>query len=284
MTEKDIVNTLSSLINEHISSGFVLDEDTIHFIKSGYGLNEADEIIDFLENNMDEAVLDMISYPPDNLRVKIEEFIPFAGLTSGDIEKIEDCVSNSFRGSYIHFNKKIFLAGKDSLICCKKFMRRLNLNVSLDFISDDNRSDNSIILHAIKALLRKKKFNSNNECCDFINSLASNCLTDKENSGEEYLKLIDQSSDFFNGSDKRPFDILSEKKDFYIRALLEYDEFNNLLKSYSMEFIMMKRIQAPLVPVDEAVYMINLIDKITRIVYNTVIRGENHLCIDNMYF
>jgi hypothetical protein len=99
---------------------------------------------------------------------------------------------------------------------------------------------------------------------------------EKMNSDEEYLILINLASDIFNGTDKNPtdknteynnpMDILSAKKELYTRALLEYDEFNNLLKSYSMEFIMMKKIHAPLVPVDEAMYMLRLIDKMMRIV------------------
>ena len=284
MTEENILNKLSSLISEHLSQGFVLDDDTSHFLKSGYGLNEPDEIIDFLENNIDDAILDMISYPHDDFRVQIEEFIPAEGLSLSAIEKVYDSVNNLSPAGFIRHDKKIFLSKKDSKYCCKKFMQRLNLNVSLNFIfdnnqPDDNQSDKNINIHAVKALLRKKKFNSNNECCDFMNSLISNSWTDSD---KEYLKLIDLSADLFNRSDKNPYDILSEKKHYYIRALLEYDEFNNLLKSYSMEFIMMKKIQAPLVPVDEAVNMIRLIDKITRIVYKIVIPGGNPICMDYM--
>ncbi|MCL2156262.1 MAG: hypothetical protein FWH53_11400 [Leptospirales bacterium] len=261
------INKLASLINEHISNGFALDMDTIHFINSAYGINETNDITDFLENNIDEAILDMISYPPDNLREKIEEFIPSDGLSLSEIKKIEDAINILSPECFILFNKKITLSKHDSLLCCKRFMQRLNLNVSLNFISNNNRSNN-INMFAIKALLRKKKFTSNSECSDFINRLISNLQRVENNVGEEYLKLIDVSSDLFNGSDKDPFEILSEKKNFYIRSLLEYDEFNNLLKSYSMEFIMMKKIHAPLVPVDEAVGMIRLIEKIIYLMHN----------------
>ena len=256
---------LTTLINEHISKGFVLDIDTAHFIKSAYGLDGADEIIDFLENNIDDAILDMISYPPDTFRKKIEEFIPADGLSLSDIKEIEDSVNISSPECFIFFDKKIFLSKDDSLLCYKKFIQRLNLSVALNFISRENPPDSSINLLAIKALLRKKKFTSNSGCADFINQLTGKLIhpqTSENNSGEEYLQLIALAADIFNGADKDPFNILSDKKDFYIRALLEYDEFNNLLKSYSMEFIMMKKIYAPLVGVDEAVNMIKLIDRI----------------------
>jgi len=252
---------ITSLINEHISNGFALDTDTIHFIKSAYGINE-DEIINFLEDSIDNAILDMISYPPDNFREKIEEFIPPAGLSPSDIKEIEDSINILSLQCSVIFNKKIYLSGQDSLLCCKRFIQRLSLNVSLSFISSDNTSKNNINLLAIKTLLRKKKFISNSKCANFINTLILNLQKTEKTSDEEYLKLIDLSSKLFNGSDKDPLDILLDKKDFYIRALLEHDEFNNLLKSYSMEFIMMKKIYAPLVPVDEAVNMIRLIDKI----------------------
>jgi len=253
---------LTTLINEHISKGFVLDIDTAHFIKSAYGLDGADEIIDFLENNSDDAILDMISYPPDNFREKIEELIPADGLSLSDIKEIEDSVNISSPECFIFFDKKIFLSKDDSLLCYKKFIQRLNFSVPLNFISSENPPDSSINLLAIKALLRKKKFISNSNCSNFINKLVSNLQAVENNSGEEYLQLIALAAGLFNGADKDPFNILSDKKDFYIRALLEYDEFNNLLKSYSMEFIMMKKIYAPLVGVDEAVNMIKLIDRI----------------------
>ena len=269
--EKDaVINKLSSLINEHISKGFALDTDTIRFIESAYGLSEANEIADFLENDSDEAILGMISYPPENFRGKIEKFIPSDGVSLDDIKKIEDSVNTLTQGCFIFFNKKIPLSKKDSNLCCKKFIRRLYLNVSLNFISNDNLSKNDLNLFAIKALLRKKKFSSNVECSNFINDLISNLQIAGNDLDEEYLRLIDLLSDFFNGSDKNPFDILAEKRDFYVRALLEYEEFNNLLKSYSMEFIMMKRIRAPIVSVDEAMYIIKSIDKITRIAYKVL--------------
>ena len=262
------VNKISSLINEHISKGFILESDIIHFIKSAYGLSKTDEIIDFLENSIDEAIVNMISYPSDNFREEIEEFIPLEGISFSDIKKIEDSVNILSSGNFISFNKRIPLSKDDSLYCQKKFVQRLNLNAALNFISDNNLT-NAVNLSAVKAILRKKKFTSNSACYDFINKLILNYTVPENDADKEYLKLIDLSSDLFHGTDKDPFDILSDKKDFYIRALLEYDEFNNLLKSYSMEFIMMKKIHAPLVPVDEAVSMIKLIEKITRIAYRT---------------
>ncbi|MCL1833462.1 MAG: hypothetical protein FWG49_03065 [Leptospirales bacterium] len=267
MTET--VNKITTLINEHISKGFILESDIIHFIKSAYGLSETDEITDFLEKSIDEAIVNMISYPSDNFREEIEEFIPAEGISFNDIKKIEDSVNILSPGSFISFNKKIPLSKEDSLYCQKKFVQRLNLNAALNFISDSNPANDAINLSAVKAILRKKKFTSNSACYDFINKLIFNYTVPENDADKEYLKLIDLSSDLFHGTDKDPFDILSDKKDFYIRALLEYDEFNNLLKSYSMEFIMMKKIHAPLVPVDEAVSMIKLIEKITRIAYRT---------------
>ena len=276
MTEKnDVLDKLSSLINEHTSNGFPLDIDAVRFINSTYGLSEANEIVDFLKSNSDEAILSMISYPPDNIRIKIDEFLPLEGLSLSDIKKVEDSVSSLGVKCFIFFNKineKIPLSEEDAIWCYKKFIQRLNLNVSLNFISNVDSSDNNINLPEIKALLRKKKFSSNNDCAGFINDLIFNLQTLENNPDEDYIKLIDISSDFFNGSDKSPFDILSEKKNFYAGILLENDEFNNLLRSYTMEFIMMKKIRVPPVPADEAVRMIKLIDRITGIVYKTVIR------------
>ena len=276
MTEKnDVIDKLSYLLNEYISNGFPFDADIIRFINSTYGLSEANEIIDFLENDSDEALLGMISYPPDDIRIKIEEFLPADGLSLSDIKKIEDSVNILNKGCFIFFNQKIPLSKEDSIWCCKKFIQRLNLNVSLSFISNINPHNNNMDLPAVKALLRKKKFSSNNDCAGFINDLIFNLQIPENNPDEGYIKLIDILSDFFNGSDRSPFDILSEKKKFYIGIVLENAEFNDLLKSYTMEFIMMKKIRVPPVPANEAIDMIKLIDKITGIVYKTAIRTEN---------
>ena len=265
----DAINKLVSFIGEFISNGFTLDADIIRFIESTYGINETSDIIDLLENNSDEAILSMLSYPPENFREQIEEFIPLAGLPLSDIKKIEDSVNALTPELFVFFNKinkKIILSKNDSFFCCKRFIQKLYLNLPLDFISNTKTVGNGLNLSAIKVLLRKKKFSSNDDCCDFLNNLISN-LQMENNTDEEYLKLIDLASDLFNGADENPFDILAEKKDFYIKSLLEHDEFNNLLKSYSMEFIMAKKIIVPIIPADELIYMINSINKMTRIVY-----------------
>ena len=165
------IKKISSMINDFLSGGLIPDDDTIHFIKSGYGLNDPAEISSFIESGDDSgAVIEMLSYPPDSFRETAEELIPQKGFSADEIKTIEDILRDSPVKIFILFNNaKIFLTPEDSLFCSARFLQRLNLNLNLDYFDDLNSLADKSYIYYVKAYLRKKKFITRDENYLFIN-------------------------------------------------------------------------------------------------------------------
>ena len=277
------IKKISSMINSCLSGGLIPDNETINFIKSGYGLSEPEEISCFIENGDDSgAIIEMLSYPADSFRESIEELIPLEGFSISEIHCIEKIFPAIHVSIFILFNnRKIFLTKEDSLTCRKRFLQRLNLDLPMNYFAGLNIFTDIINIRFVKAYLRKKKFHSNYENHLFLNDLIFNYQSVKNNSADEFKILLGKSVDFLSGSDRRAFDILTEKKYYYENTILESEEFARLLKTYSMEFIMMKRIQPPLVSVDEARTIISIIDRLASVVYGTLIPSVRNDVIDS---
>jgi hypothetical protein len=285
MTEnEERTKKISLMIQDYLSHGFVSDSETMHYLKSACGLTDPDEISFFIENGDDGgAVMDMVSYPSDEFRISIEELIPPEGFTAYGIKSIEDY---QFRSSGTRLfmmlgNRKIYMSESDSGFCCKKFIQRLNLNISFSYLQDLNTDSDSINIIQARTCLRKKKFISSDVNYQFINDLIYNYASAGNNSSSGFSDLINFSADMLNGSDSKPLDILSEKKYFYENAITESEEFAKLLKAYTMEFIMMQRIQPPHISIEEARSMVKTIDRLTSIVYGIVIPSVRNVILDS---
>lgn len=274
---------IASMIKEFLSSGLIPDNDTLNFIKSGYGLNEPADISSFIENGDDSgAVIELLSYPPDNFRESVEEMIYKKGFSADEIKCIEDILCTSPVKIFVIFNEtKIFLTPEDSLFCSIRFLQRLNLNLNLDYFDDLNSLADKSSVYNVRACLRKKKFITSDENYLFISDLIYNYQSVKNSSAAEFKILINVSADLLNGSDKRAMDILTEKKFFYENAISEAEEFTRMLKTYSMEFIMLKKIQPPLISSDESRSMIHIIDRLTSIVYGMIIPSAQNIILDS---
>ncbi len=280
--EKSLIG-ISSALRTVLVQGFTADQDIINFIQSAFGISDVDDICSLIENGDDGGtVIDLISYPHDTFRELIENLIPPEGLSLSQIKIIEDLLLNSSEESFILIcGRKVILSKEDSLFCCKQFLKRLNLQIPLNSISLHGPAEDIISILSIKTQLRKKKFIPTDENVLFMNDLIYNYNLMKNKSTIEFLTLVNLSIEFLNGSAGKPFDILSEKKYYYENAVMEAEEFSQLMKTYSMEFIMMKRIQPPLISIDEARSMIKHIDRLTSIVYGMVIPSVNNVIMDS---
>lgn len=282
MDRHDTVKKLSSCIAGHFSRGLIPDRDTIGFINSAYGLNETGEISHFIEHGDDRSdILDMVSYPPDRFRQSIEELIPDAGLSPSEIEIIENSIYTSNNVFILFAGKKIVLNDDESLFCCRKFIRRLNLDISLNFFYEPDNIPKKQILVSARCVLRKKKFSSGGENSRFLADLIHNYNKPQMEEDPELLNLIIFSADLFNRSEKRPMEILTEKKYFYENAVNEAAEFGRMFKTYTMEFIMMQKIQPPLISAEEARLMIRLIDRVTFMVYGMIIPSTQNIILED---
>lgn len=302
MTGPELLNRISVIISGYFSQGLIPDNDTINFIQSAYGISDTDEIASLIEAGDDGgAVTDLASYPPDSFRESVEELIPADGLSAGEIKSIENFYINPAGRIFIMLHsRKVFLTIDESLKCHQRFVKRLNLDIKFNYFTDSSVSAAGNNFYTIRSLLRKKKFIPNDEKSLFMNDLISRYRQVKTdfsimhrsagsdetqfslpatgsfkspgpNNQPGLIDLVNAALEILSSPENRPIDILTEKKYYYENAVNEAEEFTQFLKTYSMDFIMSKRMQPPLISIDEARRMIRMIDRLTSIVYGMVI-------------
>lgn len=278
MNTCESIRTILGIVAEYMSRGLTPDDELLHFISSSYGLTDRDEIIEFLSSGSDAgAVADLLSYPPDDLRKSVEFHIPDEGIPEKLLEEYSDLHAFS-DGCYILLDKKIFyLTEQDSLSCFRKIIRRLNLATGFTYLSGFKDSLIEPDVYDIRVLLRKNKFSSGASCCGFIRDLIAGYNSAGEKSEDELISLVKTAAYLVNKSEMNPYDILSEKNEYYRNAYMEALEFSRLMKSYSMEFIMMKRLQPPLVTAEEALSMMEKIFRMTSLARGSGGSGFNFL-------
>jgi len=273
MKKQERIRKISSAVNSYFSQGLTADKSVIDFLDTAYGLSNQTEISKFFEGGDDySAVLDLLSYPPESIRIIIEEFIPAEGFRDEEIKNITQSFSGSQFKIFILFKDlKISLSNEDSILCYERFIKRLNLDLAFNYFENIQPVNNYEGITSIKALMRMKKFLLNEDNFPFFKDLIHNFHSSECNNETGLLYLIEQSASILKNTNKKPFEILSEKKHFFENAITEAEEFTQLLKTYSMEFIMLKRIQPPLISIDEAQSMISIINLLTSIVYREII-------------
>jgi hypothetical protein len=272
MNHDESIVSIYRTVEEYLAQGLVPDSDLIHFINSAYGINGYEDIAEFISNGYDSgAVIELISYPSDALRKSVEKFIPDEGIPSENLN--DSAYSRTLSGRYFILleNKKIILQENDSLYCCRKLIWRLNLHMNFSYLSGLKNNLSGIDFYDARMLLRKRKFISGKTCRSFMKKLIAGCSSMGTEDASVIIKLINTACALLNNSEEDPADILSVKMDYYKNAYIETVEFSKLLKSYSMEFIMMKKIQPPLITAEEALSKLETISRLLFIVYGVYV-------------
>jgi hypothetical protein len=282
MKNENTIKELPVIITEYAACRLHADIDTLNFIRSAYGLSDTNEISSFITSGDDSgAVIDLVSYPDDEFRESAEKLIPGEGLSLSEIQAIEKILIDSESiCPIIISSREVTLSEDDSRLCRRLILKRLNLQIPLNMIDYYKNEDEIFNYDKIRSQLRKRKFKANEVNSLFINDLIHNYRNVKNKNYNEFAALLESSCTLLSGSDTKPYEILSEKKYFYENAIMEAEEFSLLMKTYSMEFIMMKRIQPPLITIEEARSNIKLIDRLTSIVYGMIIPSVNNVVID----
>jgi hypothetical protein len=282
MKTENNINELAAAVADYTACRLHADIDTLNFIRSSYGLSDSNEISSLITNGDDSGtVIDLVSYPDDDFRESVEKLIPPEGLSLNEIQAIEKILIDSESICHILISsRKIILSEEDSRLCRRLILKRLNLQIALNTIDYHKSEDGIFIYEKIRSQLRKMKFTANEVNSLFINDLIYNYSNIRNRNYDEFIKLLETACTLLNGLDTKPYEILSEKKYFYENAITEAEEFSLLMKTYSMEFIMMKRIQPPLISIEEARLNIKFIDRLTSIVYGIIIPSVNNVVMD----
>ena len=269
MNNEVIIQTIASKIVDFFENGIPAGNGVIRFAKSALGLESVPEICLILSSGDEycEGLCGLLLYPDDNLRLVIEPFVPAQGLTNDETEKIVGYIAVRLGKVRIIFNDthqgaEIYLS--ESII--RTFMQRLNLGKKLDWVVDFSSLSQSAmkIYFTAKATARKSDYHSTPEREKLLCRMAMGLA--ESGDGIAALESVDFMLRLF-GEVKEERDILlmvSEKRNFLEECLNGMIEFRNEMRKSSMEVLMLRRVSAPAMNVEEIRENIRIADNISQ--------------------
>ncbi|HOP62190.1 MAG TPA: hypothetical protein PK358_08230 [Spirochaetota bacterium] len=264
---------LVEIIYSGLERGFSLDSDTLHFLRSSCGITNEEGLKEFLKDSSlnDGTVYELAIYPDTNFRLEVEQHLPPGGIPEPEITAISEKIISMEPDIFIMAaGEKLQIESTDKKSCILSFIKRLNLEIDLTYLGEKETADSESLYYSIRALLRRRKFFPAGDRGDFMNRLIRlNSAIKTDN--EEIIEIAEQVISLLSGREERVFDALEVKKYYYESVISQNEEFAMLLKTWGMEYLMMRKIQPPPVSFDEAVKMIRAIDRITSTVYGLII-------------
>ena len=268
-----IIKQITEIILTRLQSGFKPDSETLHFLKTSYGVNTGKELTVFLNDTglNDGTIYELTVYPDDYLRTAIEKLIPSEGLSPSEIEAISIKSGTAAPSISIITETAVHTADPDrSLHCINNYIRKLNLDLDLQYLGSlADTTDNELYFSA-RALLRKKRFLPSGDRGDFMKKIIQHKEVMPSESGDT-LMLIDRGASLLSGNKVKALDELAAKKFYFESVLTQDEEYSALLKTWGMEMLLMKRVQPSPISTEDAIDSIRTIDRLTYIVYGFII-------------
>lgn len=255
MTVSSIENILA-VIAERFKKPFVVDEATIHYAESTLGIEEH-AILDYL-NEDEHGMMDLIVYPELSLRKKIEGYIPQHGFTSHQVEQLIERLNSAI--PCVAINVHDTTVDCKRVMCMHSFVHKLFLmkcNIPLDAIP-------AIYYNRyIAARVAIRLYNTDSNL-DVLHRLAAGLVRDYP---EDYIFDSIQVLISVAGNAGSIFDCLALYKYTVQKQILAMHDFNELIKSYSMEYLMFMKHNPPMIDAAKLEHQIRLIDSICMVLF-----------------
>ncbi|HPF06260.1 MAG TPA: hypothetical protein PK293_09520 [Spirochaetota bacterium] len=268
-----IIEQITERILARLQRGFKPDSETLHFLKTSYGVNTEKELTGFLNDTglNDGTIYELIVYPDDYLRAAIEKIISPDGLSPSEIETISINTGTAAPSISIITETFVHTVDPDNyLYCINNFIKKLNLDLNLQYVGSlADATDNELYFGA-RALLRKKRFLPSGDRGDFMKKIIQHKEVMPSESGDT-LMLIDRGASLLSGNKVKALDELAAKKFYFESVLTQDEEYSALLKTWGMEMLLMKRVQPSPISTEDAIDSIRTIDRLTYIVYGFII-------------
>ncbi|HPJ43386.1 MAG TPA: hypothetical protein P5120_14675 [Spirochaetota bacterium] len=268
-----IIEQITERILARLQRGFKPDSETLHFLKTSYGVNTEKELTGFLNDTglNDGTIYELIVYPDDYLRAAIEKIISPDGLSPSEIETISINTGTAAPSISIITETFVHTVDPDNyLYCINNFIKKLNLDLNLQYLGSlADATDNELYFGA-RALLRKKRFLPSGDRGDFMKKIIQHKEVMPSESGDT-LMLIDRGASLLSGNKVKALDELAAKKFYFESVLTQDEEYSALLKTWGMEMLLMKRVQPSPISTEDAIDSIRTIDRLTYIVYGFII-------------
>ncbi len=272
-----IIDRIAHLTASRFDRGFSPDADTIHFLRTSYSIESPDDLLKFLDDSTlnDGTIYELAIYPDDEFRLDIEKLITLTGLKHSEIETLNRSITSLSPEIHLITPAGKFFPDTESRVSSIiSFIKKLNLDLDFQYIGDPESSTLPDFYFAARALLRKRKFIPCGDRGNFMKILI-NSLPKSETVLKKMLALTDRAATLLNGREDKSLDALAIKKYYYESVISQAEEFASMLKTYSMEFLMLKKIQPPPVSIDDAIESIQIINRLTSTVYGTIIPASD---------
>ncbi|HPR38195.1 MAG TPA: hypothetical protein PLT13_11425 [Spirochaetota bacterium] len=268
-----IIEQITERILARLQRGFKPDSETLHFLKTSYGVNTEKELTGFLNDTglNDGTIYELIVYPDDYLRAAIEKIISPDGLSPSEIETISINTGTAAPSISIITETFVHTVDPDNyLYCINNFIKKLNLDLNLQYVGSLTDATDNELYFSARALLRKKRFLPSGDRGDFMKKIIQHKEVMPSESGDT-LMLIDRGASLLSGNKVKALDELAAKKFYFESVLTQDEEYSALLKTWGMEMLLMKRVQPSPISTEDAIDSIRTIDRLTYIVYGFII-------------
>jgi len=268
-----IIEQITERILARLQRGFKPDSETLHFLKTSYGINTEKELTGFLNDTglNDGTMYELIVYPDDYLRAAIEKIISPDGLSPSEIETISINTGTAAPSISIITETFVHTVDPDNyLYCINNFIKKLNLDLNLQYVGSLTDATDNELYFSARALLRKKRFLPSGDRGDFMKKIIQHKEVMPSESGDT-LMLIDRGASLLSGNKVKALDELAAKKFYFESVLTQDEEYSALLKTWGMEMLLMKRVQPSPISTEDAIDSIRTIDRLTYIVYGFII-------------
>ncbi|HOP29218.1 MAG TPA: hypothetical protein PKZ64_06595 [Spirochaetota bacterium] len=268
-----IIEQITERILARLQRGFKPDSETLHFLKTSYGINTEKELTGFLNDTglNDGTIYELIVYPDDYLRAAIEKIISPDGLSPSEIETISINTGTAAPSISIITETFVHTVDPDNyLYCINNFIKKLNLDLNLQYVGSLTDATDNELYFSARALLRKKRFLPSGDRGDFMKKIIQHKEVMPSESGDT-LMLIDRGASLLSGNKVKALDELAAKKFYFESVLTQDEEYSALLKTWGMEMLLMKRVQPSPISTEDAIDSIRTIDRLTYIVYGFII-------------
>lgn len=272
-----LIKQIAEKISARLDAGFTPDKDALHFLKTSCGVNEEGNLLTFLSDSSlnDGTIYELTIYPDEKFRLEIEKLIPPDGIPHPRLDLIINSLAGKYQSVSLITPAGKFAVDREScLTCIPSFIKKLNLELDLQYLGDVKDSQSEELYYRSRALLRRRKFLPSGDRGGFMRRLVQHKPA-ANSSNDELINIIDRGVSFLSGTEEKAFDSLAAKKCYYESVISQCEEFAALLNTWGMEFLMMKKIQPPPVSVDEALESIRTIDRLTSIVYGIIIPASD---------
>ncbi|MEW6525903.1 MAG: hypothetical protein AB1444_04450 [Spirochaetota bacterium] len=246
---ENVLTKIYELILQRLQQPFTVDSAVLHFVESTLGI-DPQELAEHISD--ENGIIDLVIVPDIHFRKIIEPYIPMSGVNGEDIATIAGSIEKAIHYISITIEGKSINCSNSSY--CSAFIHKLYLDKKNIAISPQEELFNKYIAARIAIRLFAK-----NHDLHMFQKIADALVEESEelliyDSIKLFTSIVYDETDIYTA--------LSIYKQRLQKQLWDMYEFNRLMESYSMEFLMSVRKTFPVVDPIKEQYHIRLIDAI----------------------